>query len=300
VPGIKAERTCTESSGLRVESLQANAAAACAIFHTERLRKMPVYAEDALDQIEVGALKVYDKYVDLFMTYLNWPFADPFAEKMARQGFLRRLKTLAFCVREAFATIPPGADAIPSDTKLQQCTVCIQAFVFNVFGCMDNLAHLWIRERGIKQANGNDIPLLRIGLGEKCKDVRKSLSQDFQEYLSSERMKTWFKYHESYRHALAHRIPLYIPPHGVKQSDVPAYEELERQKSMAMARVEMDEYQRLDKEQKKLAVFQPFMQHSWDEISPIMYFHAQLLADYETVVDFGRRMLKELDRPKAL
>lgn len=28
-----------------------------------------------------------------------------------------------------------------------------------------------------------------------------------------------------------------------------------------------------------------------------MYFHSQMLADYETVADFGSRMLRELDQP---
>jgi len=38
------------------------------------------------------------------------------------------------------------------------------------------------------------------------------------------------------------------------------------------------------------------MTHSLFEQSPSVVFHGQLLADYNTVDEFGRKMLAELDR----
>ena len=84
---------------------------------------MPIYTQNSLTQLEIGALEVYDKYIELFFAYLQWPFTNPLAETMAKQGFCRRLKTLAYCVRTAFETIPLRSDAIPSDARLQECTV---------------------------------------------------------------------------------------------------------------------------------------------------------------------------------
>jgi hypothetical protein len=258
---------------------------------------MPIYSEKTLREFEVARLGIHNRYATLLFAYLNRSYSNELARNMALQGFCRRLKTLVYCTNTAFETIPPDSGAIPGDQKLQECIVAVQAFVFNVFGCLDNLAHVWVRERGITRASGKPIPPLSIGLGEKCTAVRASLSQDFQEYLSSEETKSWFAYQEGYRHALAHRVPLYIPSHGVKKSQAENYQELERMKQQAIIRMDMDEHDRLDREQMKLCVFQPFITHAWDEQAPILYFHGQMIADYGTVIEMGHRMLKELDRP---
>lgn len=258
---------------------------------------MPIYSKETLDEFNATRLHIHNRYAKHLFAHLNRTYSNDLAHTMALQGYCRRLKTLVYCVNTAFDTIPPESDAIPDDQKLQECIVSAQAFVFNVFGCLDNLAHIWVRERAIKRANGKAIAPVLIGLGEKCSDVRASLSQGFQDYLSSEATKNWFAYQEGYRHALAHRIPLYIPPHGIKKSQAETYRELEREKQRAIINLDLDEHDRLDKEQMKLCVFQPFMTHSWDEQAPILYFHGQMLADYATVIEMGDWMLKELDRP---
>ncbi|MCW5743585.1 MAG: hypothetical protein KIT67_25810 [Alphaproteobacteria bacterium] len=229
------------------------------------------------------------------MAYHAWAYGNPLAEVMARQGYCRRLRILVHCVQTAFATIPPASNVIPSDEPRSVCTICLQAFVLNVFGCMDNLAQIWVKERGIKRSNGKEIPPLLMGLGAKCEDVRESLSRDFQDYLDSSLMKGWFAYLEDYRHALAHRIPLYIPPHAVGQSNAAAYNELENRMREARHRLDMDEHDRLEAEQLQLCSFLPVATHAWDETTRPILFHSQMLADYETVVDLGWRMLRELD-----
>src|SRR3546814_4019048 len=52
-----------------------------------------------------------------------------------------------------------------------------------------------------------------IALRPKSKKVRASLPQELQDYLSGH--DEWFRYLENYRDALAHRVPLYIPPRGL-------------------------------------------------------------------------------------
>jgi len=60
--------------------------------------------------------------------------------------------------------------------------------------------------------------------------------------------------------------------------------------------VNVEEYDRLQLEQKKLGRFRPWMTHSQFEKAPSIVFHPQMLADYATVDEFGRTMLEELDR----
>ena len=56
------------------------------------------------------------------------------------------------------------------------------------------------------------------------------------------------------------------------------------------------EYDRLQAEQKKLGRFRPWMTYSRTENAYPIAFHPQLLADFNTVDEFGRKMLEELGR----
>jgi hypothetical protein len=85
----------------------------------------------------------------------------------------------------------------------------IQAFVFNVFGSIDNLAWIWVREKGLAMDDGLPIPNAWVGLGKKNRFVRHSFSTEFQEFLKG--LNDWFDHLDDFRHALAHRIPLYYP-----------------------------------------------------------------------------------------
>jgi hypothetical protein len=260
---------------------------------------MPIFDEQGLRELRREERRVRGKYAELLFAYLAVQFSNPLAKEIAHQGFARRLKVLAYCINTVFTRLPPWSDDVPKDEVRLECEVCVQAFVFNVFGCIDNLANMWVKERNITRSNGKEIPPLLIGLGEKCKAVRDSLSDDLQRYLSSDGMLGWLAYLEDYRHALAHRIPLYIPPHAVKQSNAQAYQDLETRKIEATRRLDLDEHDRLEGEQMKLCVFQPYIKHSWGDDKPPLRFHERMLGDYATVVDLGQRMLEELKRPKS-
>ena len=109
-------------------------------------------------------------------------------------------------------------------------------------------------------------------------------------------LKGWFDHLENFRHALAHRIPLYIPPYIVLDSKLPQHQELEVAMMQAKMDGDMAAYDLLSDEQKKLAVFNPIMTHSFEEEARRVVFHAQLLADFNTVEEVGHRILAELNR----
>jgi hypothetical protein len=54
-------------------------------------------------------------------------------------------------------------------------------------------------------------------------------------------------------------------------------------------------YDRLSVEQMKLGRFRPWVQHSFEENAAPIVFHAQMLADFNTVEELGRKMLDELN-----
>lgn len=91
-----------------------------------------------------------------------------------------------------------------------------------MYGCVDNLAWVWVYENGL---NGK-IRRNSVGLRAKHKEVRSTLSVGFQDYLV--KLDPWLDYIIEYRDALAHRIPLYVPPGGVPVRHVDAYNSLNK------------------------------------------------------------------------
>ena len=209
----------------------------------------------------------------------------------------RRLKVLARCIINVFDKIPPERTELPSRDELSDATISIQSFVFNVFGAVDNLAWVWMHHVGQKRQDGTPIPERHVGLGPKNMSVRATLSKEFQDYLTTHNK--WFEHMAGLRHALAHRIPLYIPPYVIEEKDEPAYREFEAEMTEAAKKYDFAEYDRLAGEQMKLGRFRPWVQHSFEERAKPIVFHAQMLADFNTVDELARKMLDELAKPRS-
>lgn len=241
-------------------------------------------------QNEYGLVK--EKYEHLLIRFTHRTYSNARAQEYGTQGFSRRLQTLRRCIKNVFTILPPDRTAKPTKDELSDATINIQAFVFNVFGSIDNLAWMWVLEKGLT------IDRFEIGLRPKNALLRRSFSIEFQHYLG--KFDEWFGYLENFRHALAHRIPLYIPPYMVPKSAADKYKQLDLQMTEAFARLDFDAYERLSEEQERLGVFQPLFTHSYAEKSRSVAFHAQLLADFNTVVELGQNLLLELDRVQSI
>lgn len=230
---------------------------------------------------------------ELLLQYHLHPFAQDKAREYASQGFSRRMQTLRRCIENVFKIVPPGVIKIPSKTRLYDAQINIQAAIANTYGCVDNLAWVWVYERGLSEK----ISQKQVGLRSHNKLVRASLPSEFVARLDT--LEGWFEYLVDYRHALAHRIPLYVPPGNVPPRHVDAYNELSRQMTAALNSLQTSEYDRLSDEQNKLLFFQPVFGHSLVEMKAPYYFHPQLIADFLTVEELGQKMLVELRPHRA-
>jgi len=258
---------------------------------------MAFYNENHIAHFDGEKQKIQQLYEDLLLSYGSLALSNKFARELVTQGFLRRVSVLRRCVDNVFRIIPPDYVGLPSKDELRDCEINLHAFYLSVFGCFENLALVWVHERSIRRKNGNPLAPMQIGFGEKYAEVRASLSPDFLQYLTSKTMTEWFAYLENYRHALAHRIPLYIPPDAIPPEKVERWNELERASGEAVRRLDLDEHDRLQSEQKTLGFFHPSIRHSYEEKSSGILFHPQLLIDFKTVEEFANRMLKEFKQP---
>jgi hypothetical protein len=123
--------------------------------------------------------------------------------------------------------------------------------------------------------------------------VRASLPADYAIYV--EGFDPWFKYVENYRHALAHRIPLYIPSRQYTPEDAEQHGRLDKLLWEAIRAHRFDEVEELEGAIQRLGSFHPFMMHSFTEPSQPMAVHPQMLCDLATVLDLTERLLPHLD-----
>jgi hypothetical protein len=80
------------------------------------------------------------------------------------------------------------------------------------------------------------------------------------------------------------------------EKDRAAYTALEAKMIDAAKKHDFGEYDRLSTEQLKLGRFRPWVQHSFEENAKPVVFHAQMLADFNTVDEVAQKMLEELAR----
>ncbi len=249
------------------------------------------YTAEQLAQLQEGYYSVNPAYERLLGEYLSLTLANEAAYEFARHGFVRRLGTLKRCIENVYSVYLPERFDKPSRNECLDLAINLQSFIFNVFGCIDNLAWVWVKEKDIRD-KGRPLRSQQVGLRSGCVVVHETLSREFRQYLVSREQ--WFAYLEGYRHALAHRIPLYVAPYTLNPAKLDEYNELERSKNEAHSKRHYDLWLALDAEQTDLGKFTPFMMHSFSEGTLPVGFHFQVLADWNTVVEMADKFLKEL------
>lgn len=171
------------------------------------------------------------------------------AKEYLMQGVGRRFRIVYHCIMKLNSIFPPSRKGELTDEELIELSICLHAFYMNVFGLLDNLAWVIVHERGLS----NQIRRTQVGLYST--EMQKHLDSGLTDFLNTPRMTKWHNEHlKDYRDALAHRIPLYVPPYAynVNNGQTSAY---------------------------------PAFSHSLDpnEQSKAMVLHPQVLADFNSI-----------------
>ena len=252
---------------------------------------MGFYPEEKLAELEGQRGKLDHQYANLILRYQARTYRSERGKEYALHGFSRRVKLLRTAIDQVFTVLPPDRDDIPEEEEVLKATIAIQAFVLNVVGCVDNLAWIWVYEKHVKASNSAELDRKSVGLWKR--EVQATMSEKFRAYLDNKR--GWFESINNFRDALAHRIPLYIPPYGVEKSKIEELRRLDEEAHAALLRRDHIAYEQARDAQKKLGHFRPVVAHSYYEPSGVVYFHFQLLSDWLTIDDLGLNVLEELD-----
>lgn len=253
------------------------------------------FTKEALSEIETVRSEWIEREKNIEEIFLFRQYLNKDSNILVRHGLVRRLNTLVHCIDNIFKTIPLKLSNI-NRGSIHDAEIFLQAFIINIYGAIDNLARLWVWESNLTKADGKALPQSKIGLGPRAEIIRGSLSETMQIHLRS--MDEWFMYLENYRHALAHRIPVYIPPKTLNTAEMAEWNRLEKELSLARNAKDFSKTEILSNAQGRLGRFEPWMMHSYGDKEtdavPIQ-FHAQLICDLATIVVLSEKMADELD-----
>lgn len=253
---------------------------------------MSVYSPEQILQLGQASAAVQAKYEKLLGAYYSKKYRTPKGYEYALHGFGRRLRVMTRCIENIFRVLPPSQTVKPDDSQRLDATINIQSFVYNAYGCCENLAWIWVHEREIKMPNGDPLSYGAVGFRKTNRVVWRSLPIDFRKHLGT--LDEWFANLRSFRDGLAHRVPLYIPPSLVDPKNNEKYNELERQATIAEITQNDKALRNAEANLAQIEFFRPVMTHSVTEEAPLIRFHAQVLADFNTVDEIATKFYKIL------
>lgn len=247
-----------------------------------------MYTSEAREQIKGGyltaRLELRALRLDL-MAGWHQKLQSPRAKEYLAHGVCRRIGILRRCVDNVFEICPVDRVELLSDDERVDLEINMHAFVVNVHGLLDNLAWVTVFEKAphLEENRG------QVGLFKGS--VLEHLPEETKKYLAEEHIVGWFKkYATNYRDALVHRIPLYVPPSGMTDAEAARHAEIEARIWEKMKSYDLEGVRDLRDEQAALGSILPVFKHSFgdDDAAQAMAFHAQLVADVNTILAIVR------------
>jgi hypothetical protein len=211
------------------------------------------------------------------------------AREYMTHGVGRRLSVMRRCIEKIFSLFPPSQARPLKRETLADVQIYLHAFVINLYGVFDCWAWAFVLRHNLLPKIGR-----RNNVGLFKKDTQRYLPNTLVDYLRSDRIRIWYEtYVTGYRDALAHRIPLYIPPANWTAQDSELYSRLEDEK---VACIDARQWTRLDQiwsEQEGIgtACLAFMHEYSADSDARALLLHGQLLCDGMSVVEFGNLYL---------
>jgi hypothetical protein len=204
-------------------------------------------------------------------------------------GAVRRVRVLKRSLENIFTLFPPTAKQLLGPDELSDVQINLHAFVMNLYGVFDNWAWAFVIRHDLEAAIGKR---QRIGLFIEA--TKKYLPPNILSSVSDPANSAWYeKYLKSYRDALAHRIPLYIPPADFTPEDSERFNQLQRELGESLRSSDLGRH--MEAKRQQMAIGRPSFKFlttlsDADELQPL-WLHPQILTDARTVAEFGLRFL---------
>ena len=134
------------------------------------------YGPDVIAQVNGRLAEIESKHDHLLLSFGQLRLNSTEAMEFVQHGFMRRVGTLRRAITNVFNLIPLDQVDVPGRPALQDAQINIQAFFANVYGSIDNLAWIWVHERGLVTT----IRRNQVGLRSNNTELRLTFSPDFR------------------------------------------------------------------------------------------------------------------------
>ena len=175
--------------------------------------------------------------------------------------------------------------------SLTDVQIQLHAFVINLYGLLDNLAWAFVIRHDLEAVIGG-----RQKVGLFIPSTHAHFSPAVRNLILSVDLQRWYsEYLKNYRDALAHRIPLYVPPAVFTPGDGERYQQLELEIAESLQHHEWDRLDEKRREQDALGSVCLTFVHSYssDEGGRHVYLHPQLISDVHTVVQVCQALMAD-------
>jgi hypothetical protein len=243
------------------------------------------YDEESIAQIEEKYAAIHLVYTELMIKLpeLYIKLTNEQSREYLMQGVGSRLTILEKCVRNIFTIFPVERNDILVRDDLTDIDINLHAFYVNISGILDNLGWVFVCEKDLI-GNPEDGKIDKQGVGLFHKKTQAHLGPKIKEYLQSASMRAWHAgFLKIFRDALAHRIPLYVPPAALTDEETGKYMLLQRQ-LMDFSSIEtILQHDQIWEKLDQLGRACPLFAHSFREESRPVFLHAQIIADFMTI-----------------
>lgn len=236
--------------------------------------------EQLLDLVDLRISELRDAQLRCVLECEKTQSSD--AAEHLTHGAGRRINLLQHSLKNIFQLLPPDTERPIERDALNDVQINLHAFFINLVGLFDNLAWTFTHHHQLDDFLNTP---LRIDLFKSA--FQKSLPSELIAFLSGSDIANWHKdYLKNYRDALAHRIPLYVPPSSIFAGDRAEYDRLEALRHQLQRRLSFDEADAVREQQIQFEHPCFTFIHSFKvgaSIGPV-YVHPQLLADAGTAI----------------
>jgi hypothetical protein len=105
------------------------------------------FSQEGIQNLAASYRTMNERAEALIIGFCSFKFKNERAHEFAAHGFARRIGTLTRCIENVFALLDPEDETIPTTETCNDATAYIQAFLFNVFGALDNLLGFGCRRK---------------------------------------------------------------------------------------------------------------------------------------------------------
>lgn len=247
---------------------------------------MQYYSDDGLKKLKEKYFELNEDNLEVIEEIISFGnnLNSKRAKELIQQGVGRRFRLLWRCVENIFTIFTPDrTDKLQSD-ELLDVAINLHAFMINIYGIIENLGLAIARENNLSDKNGEPLPRQKTNLFKP--KFQNQLNRNLVAYLTKKEIKQWYEnYLKEYRHALAHRIPLYVPPAALNDEEAHKFKYLTQEINRRMAENDPSWIEPFE-EREKLGRSNPSFVHSFYEpnITPLL-LHPQLIADFISIKD---------------